>query len=616
MKNLSKLLFIILIISNVLFAQENYRPLFRIYENGLYGFIDSTGQVIIPPKYRSAGEFSEGLAPVRENGYYGYIDESGKYVITPQYDYAGSIRNGLGVAFQKGKAGLLDKNGTILLPFQYQNIEILQNGMTILTTISNLKGIADNNGNLIIDTSYLSIYEFNEGIVTLLRENVKKWQNNAGAIDSTGKFIVQFGKFNSIGPFRNGYAKVRWTENDETNSFWGYVNNKGEIVFTMNDSTGWKSSDYVTKEGCFIADYYEHGVQDKVSWRRNKLLCGIMNLNGELVKKDSSCLQYDFYGNELCVKDENGRFRTLNSLLEPEGKYFYMDRRDHKQYYTFRNSNEGFDLVDTSLQIILEFTSERPYENTLEDNYFLYSSKQNNKIGVCRIDGKFLTDPIFDDVEMNGFVNSLLLYKKDGRVGYIKTNGNIVWHQSRNTEKRNKLNIDHQITNNYRIDESSTWQPEKIGNTNSISSKIKSEKLEIFIDEKENLAFLEKYRGIALYVINNSEDMILSSSWDACLPMVIQAQDENGKWMDIENNIRQFCVMSESFIRFKLKTYWKFAIPEYDGGFQTKLRVRLEYLDKNNDRKNIYSNEISGSINPAQFWRSVDWWNSENLLEK
>jgi hypothetical protein len=616
MKKITSLLFVITIFSSIVFAQKNYRPLFRIYENGLYGYIDSTGTVIIPPKYKGAGEFSEGLAPVRENGYYGYIDETGKYAIAPQYDYAERIINGLGVIYKKRKAGILKKNGTILLPFKFQNIEILDNGMAVVTTETNMKGLINRNGNLIIDTSHFKISEFNDGIATALKENVKKWQDNAGAFDSTGKIVVPFGKYNRIGPFRNGYAKVRWTENNETNSFWGYVNKKGEIVFTMNDSTGWESSDYVTKEGYFNADYYEHGVRDKVNWRKNKLLCGIMNFNGELVKKDSVCLQYDFYENKLCIKDEFGRFKTLNNVLEPDGKYFFLDRANFKQYLSIRDSNGLYGLVDTSMQFILKPTFDMVYENTLIEDYLLYKNKQSNKIGVCRINGEFITDPIFDNVEMNGFMNSLLLFKKNGLAGYLDKNGNIIWQQSQNIEKLKMMNIDYQITNNYRIDESSTWQPEIIGSTDSIHRDIKGENFQIMIDENENLVFLEKFRGNALYIINNSDNMILSSSLDACLPMVIQAHDEKGKWRDIENNDRQFCVMSESIIRFKSKTYWKFAIPTYHGGFQTKLRVRIEILNDNNERKNIYSNEISGSINPAQFWRNVGWFNHVNLLER
>lgn len=50
------------------------------------GFIDSNGNVVIPPKYEVAEDFSEGLALVAEYGWgsaYGFINTCGEVVIPP-----------------------------------------------------------------------------------------------------------------------------------------------------------------------------------------------------------------------------------------------------------------------------------------------------------------------------------------------------------------------------------------------------------------------------------------------------------------------------------------------------------------------------------------------------
>ena len=57
------------------------------------GFIDKTGQLIIPAEYYSkgtwSGSFAEGLASVAdEAGKYGFIDTSGQPAISFEYDYA------------------------------------------------------------------------------------------------------------------------------------------------------------------------------------------------------------------------------------------------------------------------------------------------------------------------------------------------------------------------------------------------------------------------------------------------------------------------------------------------------------------------------------------------
>ena len=55
-------------------------------EEYLCGFIDSEGNVVIPPKYEVAEDFSEGLALVAEYGWgsaYGFINTRGEVVIPP-----------------------------------------------------------------------------------------------------------------------------------------------------------------------------------------------------------------------------------------------------------------------------------------------------------------------------------------------------------------------------------------------------------------------------------------------------------------------------------------------------------------------------------------------------
>jgi hypothetical protein len=52
----------------------------RVVINGLYGYIDREGRLVIPPQFESARNFSEGRAEVRlANGTYGQIDKTGHF---------------------------------------------------------------------------------------------------------------------------------------------------------------------------------------------------------------------------------------------------------------------------------------------------------------------------------------------------------------------------------------------------------------------------------------------------------------------------------------------------------------------------------------------------------
>jgi WG containing repeat len=72
-------------------------------ERSLYGYVERSGKVTIPPRFGEALAFHEGLAAIRlkkttvygMGDTWGYIDKSGKYVIVPQFNEAHPFRNGV-----------------------------------------------------------------------------------------------------------------------------------------------------------------------------------------------------------------------------------------------------------------------------------------------------------------------------------------------------------------------------------------------------------------------------------------------------------------------------------------------------------------------------------------
>lgn len=53
--------------------------------NGLWGFVDRDGQVVVEPTYQKAKSFSHGLAAVYDGRYWGFINEAQRWVIPAQY---------------------------------------------------------------------------------------------------------------------------------------------------------------------------------------------------------------------------------------------------------------------------------------------------------------------------------------------------------------------------------------------------------------------------------------------------------------------------------------------------------------------------------------------------
>jgi hypothetical protein len=87
---------------------------------GKAGFMDSKGGWVIPPQFRDARPFWDGLAAVNvgdpEREKWGFIDRSGKVVIEPQYEAVGDFSEGLAWVKVAGRVGYVDKQGQTVVP--------------------------------------------------------------------------------------------------------------------------------------------------------------------------------------------------------------------------------------------------------------------------------------------------------------------------------------------------------------------------------------------------------------------------------------------------------------------------------------------------------------------
>ncbi|MBL8892846.1 MAG: WG repeat-containing protein [Planctomycetaceae bacterium] len=89
-------------------------------QDGLFGFVDADGNIIIKPQFVAASEFTDGLACVCRERLFGYIDRTGEFVIPPRFQYANEFAEGLaGVQIEEGKWGFIDQTGKLVLAANY-----------------------------------------------------------------------------------------------------------------------------------------------------------------------------------------------------------------------------------------------------------------------------------------------------------------------------------------------------------------------------------------------------------------------------------------------------------------------------------------------------------------
>lgn len=131
---------------------------------------------IVLSQVDTAGEFSEGMAPVRdsETELWGYIDRWGEYVLPPVYKRACEFREGLALVqeIDSGRYGFIDKSGAFAIPAIFEVAGSFCEGLAkIYDGDSGLWGYINNKGEWIVEPQFAIAGDFREGLVCVADEN-------------------------------------------------------------------------------------------------------------------------------------------------------------------------------------------------------------------------------------------------------------------------------------------------------------------------------------------------------------------------------------------------------------------------------------------------------------
>jgi hypothetical protein len=115
-----------------------------------WGYIDSTGKLVIPYQFAAGGAYSEELIPVQleTGGKWGYVDKSGKVVIEPKFDYAWRFSEGRGRVLVGEKFGYVDKTGKLVIEPKFDTAWEFSKGLARVG-IGNKEGYINHDGKYI-----------------------------------------------------------------------------------------------------------------------------------------------------------------------------------------------------------------------------------------------------------------------------------------------------------------------------------------------------------------------------------------------------------------------------------------------------------------------------------
>lgn len=194
------------------FAQEAPREtrLQPVYENGMWGYADQSGKVVIAARFDAARPFARGVAQV------GLVDEE-----LPEIDASPNI-----------KWGYIDERGRVLVELRYAVLRDFSEGLAAAAVLNsgrperisagrgdrrNLRwGYVDASGREVIPMQFLAAGDFAEGLAPVNPGGGGSGEGegslcgtpaNYGYIDKTGVFVIK-PQFTHASRFENGRARA------------------------------------------------------------------------------------------------------------------------------------------------------------------------------------------------------------------------------------------------------------------------------------------------------------------------------------------------------------------------------------------------------------------------
>jgi len=296
--------------------------------NGKWGFIDTSGRVVIPFDYDIVSNFSEGKAGVGVGREYGYINKSGKIIIPIIYYYTGTplenFHEGtVNVRIDRDSWACLNSDGQKIIPngdINYGGKISFNDGLAFVD-LPNYRGFIDKTGKIVSKTKYGDMSDFSDGY-SFVKVDDDSW----GAINKKNELVfkIENKKIRQIATcFCEGLALIRGGE--DTGYKFGYIDTTGYLAIPpqYDIADGFKDNialvyinkkcGFINRKGKFIiepqfenAGYFNENIA--MACINNK--CGFINKKGKFIIEPQFESAGDFYNNVAPVK-LNGKWAII-----------------------------------------------------------------------------------------------------------------------------------------------------------------------------------------------------------------------------------------------------------------------------------------------------------------
>lgn len=427
--------------------------------NGKFGFIDTTGKIIVHPEFELVHNYHKRYASVGDYSRMAVIDYNGKFILNQMGD-----NNNVLPQLNRVTTGsaLYDLKGNVIIPEgKYRHVQLLPEGMCIVRSRDfqgnrDLVGVTDLDGNIVLPLVLEQIQEFHNG-----RAFVKNGKHY-GAIDEHAN-ILFYGNYDRVWEYYNGFALVM--KNQKT----GFINKQGVVVvpiiydwaeygvFTeglvpvaLKQKIG-----FIDSTGVIVIpmkfNHAEHFIDGLAQIGDEKGLIGFINHKGIeiippihsearrifdtyiLAKLDEKTILYDYSGNKIDLPyDEIGMSNHPDFFFAREGNlYGLLDKKlnivipiTYNEIQMIRQNllavkkGQTVNFLNKKGIIAFPFTC-----NAVDDQYEdgMIKVYIKNKSGLINLSGKLIVPAKYDDIQ--SFENGIAIVELNNKYGFINING-------------------------------------------------------------------------------------------------------------------------------------------------------------------------------------------------
>ncbi len=452
----------------------------KVRNNGKTGIVNKNGRIIIPIKYSAISFINNKLFFIKQNKKYGLASLSGKILIKPQFDKMTVLSDKLIKVKKDNKYGAVNYNGKGIIPIVYKNITTTSNKNIYYTksnckidTIAystktkqiedvntNLFGVVNNYGEILLDTLYLQlkIKTYQEYITVKMDTTII-----VVSIDLKGKFIEKlelrnFFPVRVLGENKKNFWQY-YKKSIKYDAFWGlistnnrilidykfenyypnFINDSNLVMTVLNNRYGIVNQSIGREmQTCSYSELITTDLDSANVFRAviNYGTCNLINKDGTsvlkkpayiddftdfntriafdgrfIIKKKRNIYHLNVNGthaegyNELVegkwgVVDENGKY-----LIEPS--YLFIQKQFKKQYIA-QNNKRKWGVIDKYENRLIDFEydgikyfTKQPDIHHWIDIEFL-KAKKGKKWGVIDASNQQIIDYKYDDLKYFG----------------------------------------------------------------------------------------------------------------------------------------------------------------------------------------------------------------------